>query len=692
MNNLVTYARDGGIAVITIDNPPVNALGHATRLGICEALEQFAADHDAQAAVLICAGRTFCAGADISEFNAPPEDPWLPAVVQKIEDAPKRVVAAIHGTVLGGGLELALGCHFRCAVASAKFGFPEITLGLLPGASGTQRLPRLAGVEKALDLMISGKPMDAAQARQFHIIDETVEGDLRRGAIGYASRIVAERAPVRRISKMSVDRTAVPPDFFDRYRERIARQSRNQIAQEQIVRCVEAAVQLPYRQALKLEGRLFEKCKKSVQSRALRHLFFAEREAGKVPDLGREVATREIRKVAVIGAGTMGSGIAMCFLNAGWPVVLVESDRVGLDRGVAAIRKNFETAVQKGRMSRDEHESCMNRLIGSLDYADIGDADLVVEAVFEDMKVKKQVFAKLDALCRPGAILATNTSTLDVDEIAAVTSRPRDVIGLHFFAPANVMPLIEIVRGGKTATDVIATALALARRLRKIGTLVRVCFGFVANRMFIPYIREAQLMILEGAAPERIDQAMVEWGMAMGPNAVLDLSGLDVFHRFLGAWKDRPHDPSFCRMLTVLCERGRLGQKTGAGFYNYDGRNAVPDPEVAAVAAREAAALGIRPRRITDREIVRRLTVSLALEGARVLDEGIALRSGDIDVIFANGFGFPRYRGGPMFYAGSVGLARIEAAAARYRKRYGDRYWTPPESLARHTLRPLTKS
>lgn len=683
MATAVAYALEGNIAVITIDNPPVNALGHATRQGVWDALDRFAADGAAEAAVLICAGRTFCAGADISEFDAPPEDPWLPAIVQKIEDAPKIVIAAIHGTALGGGLELALGCHYRCAAPSAKLGLPEVTLGLLPGASGTQRLPRLAGVEKALDMMISGKPISAADARQCGIVDEMLDGDLRAGAIGYARRLIDKHAPVRRVSGMNVDQASATPEFFARYRSDLARRMRGQLAPEYIVQCVVAAVNLPYRQALRLERRLFDKCKRSIQSQALRHLFFAEREAGKIPGLGKDTPVREIGKVAVIGAGTMGSGIAMCFLNAGLPVVLVEAERAGLDRGLGAIRKNFEAAVQKGRMTPAQFEACLKLLTGSLDYADARDADLVIEAVFENMEIKKQVFRKLDEVCKSGAILASNTSTLDLDGIAGATRRPQDIIGLHFFAPANVMPLLEIVRGAQTRQDIIATALALAKRIKKIGVLIGNCFGFASNRMFVPYMREAQCMVLEGVPPERVDVVAREWGMAMGPNAVVDLSGIDVFYKFLKEWQDRPDDPAFCRMTTVLHDKGRLGQKTGAGFYRYEGRNSSPDPEVMALARAEAAALGIKPRKIGDKEIIERLLYSMVNEGARILEEGIVLRPGDLDVIFANGFGFPRYRGGPMFYADTVGLERICRAMEKYLRRYGDRDWTPAPLLER---------
>ena len=681
MSDVVSYAREGNIAVITIDNPPVNAMGYSTRLGVWNAIDQFAADGAAQAAVLICAGRTFIAGADISEFDKPIQDPWLPALVQKLEDCPKLIVAAIHGTALGGGLETAMGCHYRCAVAAAKVGLPEVNLGLLPGASGTQRLPRLAGVQKALDMMISGKPVGAADAHQNGIVDTIIDGDLRAGAVAYAEKLIAEMAPIRRVSRLPVDGSQATLEFFAEFRKQMQRQARGFFAPEQIVKCVEAAVTLPYDQALKQERERFELCKASTHSAAQRHLFFAEREISKIPDIGKDVAARRVESVAVIGAGTMGGGIAMNFLNAGMPVILLEMDRNGLDRGLGVIRKNYEANVKKGRMTAEQLEQTLGLIRPTLDYGDVANADLVIEAVFENMAIKKEVFATLDAACKPGAILASNTSTLDLNEIATVTRRPEDVIGMHFFAPANVMQLLEIVRGARTARDAIATAMDLAKRIRKVGVLVGVCFGFVGNRVFFPYVREAQRMILEGVAPDHIDKVAWDWGMAMGPNAVVDLSGVDVFYKLFSEWKDRPDDPAFCRLTTVLNGLGRLGQKSGRGFYKYEGRDAVPDPEVIEIARQEAAALGIAARTIGDAEIEERLFYAMINEGARVLEEGIALRPGDVDVIFANGYGLPRYRGGPMFYADTLGLKRVYDGICKYRAQYGDRYWTPSPLL-----------
>ncbi|MFT5131613.1 MAG: 3-hydroxyacyl-CoA dehydrogenase [Gammaproteobacteria bacterium] len=681
MSDVVSYELVNNIAVITIDSPPVNAMGYAVRQGTWNAIEQFEADADAAVAVLICAGRTFIAGADISEFNSTPKDPWLPELVQKIEDCSKLVIAAIHGTALGGGLETAMGCHYRCAIASAKVGLPEVTLGLLPGASGTQRLPRLAGVQKALDMMISGRPISAQDAKDNGVIDELIEGDLREGAIAYAGRLLDAKAPLRQLSKTDVDATGFDDGFFADYRKQMQRQTRGFFAPEQIVQCVEAAVSLSYADALGRERALFDKCKASTHSEAQRHLFFAEREVAKISDVPKDTQKRDIKSVGVIGAGTMGGGIAMNFLNAGIPVTILEVSQEGLDRGLGVIRKNYEAMVKKGRMSEDALEQTMSLIKGTMDYADMSEADLVVEAVFENMSIKKEVFTKLDEVCKQGAILASNTSSLDLNEIAEITKRPEDVIGLHFFAPANVMTLLEIVRGAKTAKDVIATTMALAKTIKKIGVLVGVCFGFVGNRMFFPYVREAQLMLLEGVSAERIDQVAFDWGMAMGPNSVLDLSGLDVFNKLNSEWKDRPDDPAYYRVCNVLVELERYGQKTGRGMYVYEGRASKPDPEVAEIAAREAKILGIEPREISDEEIMERLMCAMINEGALVLEEGIAQRSSDIDVVFANGYGMPRYRGGPMIYADTVGLSNIYEAIAKYRERYGDLYWTPAPLL-----------
>ena len=683
----VSYEVTDGIAVITIDNPPVNAMSAAVRKGCWEALDRLAADDTARAAVLICAGRTFIAGADITEFDKPIVDPWLPDVVEKLEASDKLIVAAIHGTALGGGLETAMGCHYRCALPSARVGLPEVHLGLLPGATGTQRLPRLAGARKALDMMTSGRQVSAREALETGIIEKLIEGDLRAGAIAWARGLLDGGAPLKRVSQLGIhDAADMDDEFYADYEQQLAGKARGFFAPFRILECVRTAVNESYPDAFRTERRLFNECKESPHSRAQRHLFFAEREVAKIPDVPKTTPAREINSVAVIGAGTMGGGIAMNFINAGMPVTVLEVDQAGLARGLGVIRKNYSAAVDKGRMTQAQLEQAMGLITPTTDYGDIAGADLVIEAVFENMEVKKKVFATLDGVCKQGAILASNTSSLDLNGIAAATKRPQDVIGMHFFAPANVMRLLEIVRGEQTAADVIATAMAMAKKIRKVGVLVGVCFGFVGNRMFFPYIREAQMMMLEGIPPERVDQVAYDWGMAMGPHAVMDLSGLDVFYKLNAEWRDRPDDPVYCRMINVLAEMGRLGQKTGAGTYRYEGRKAVPDPEVMELARREAQALGVRQLEVSDEEIIERLLYSMVNEGARVLEEGIAIRPGDIDVIFVNGYGMPRYRGGPMKYADMAGLDNVLAAVEKYRARYGDRWWTPSpllEQLAR---------
>jgi len=682
MSNAVSYQRDGNVAVITIDNPPVNALALPVRVGLRDAYEKFLADVQAEAAVLLCAGRTFIAGADIAEFDKPPEEPWLPGLIDRIEQSPKLLIAALHGTALGGGLETALGCHYRCALASARLGLPEVNLGLLPGAGGTQRLTRLTGVAKALDMILSGKHIQAAEAKSVGIIDEIIDGDLRTGAIVYAKRLVEQRAPIRRICDLQVDKTGVGPDYFNDYRKRLEKESRGFYSPFQILKCIQAAVEQPFKQAIALERKLFDECKASPQSRAQRALFFAERDIAKIPDVPKETPLREIKQVAVIGAGTMGGGIAMVFVNAGIPVILVEMVQAALDRGLGIIRKNYEATVKKGRLTEAQMNERMALIKGVVDYAAIASADLVIEAVFEDMSVKKEVFGKFDSTCKPGTIMATNTSTLDVNAIAAVTRRPQDVIGLHFFAPANVMKLLEIVRGARTDKDVVATAMALGKKLNKTSVLVGVCFGFVGNRMFLPYLREAQLMMLEGVAPERIDKLAYDWGMAMGPNAVVDLTGVDVLFKVVDGWDYKPDDPTFFRVTKVLNGMGRHGQKSGAGIYKYaDGRTPQPDPEVAAIVAREAQALGVKQRDISDAEILERLFYAMINEGALILEEGIALRSSDIDVVWTSGYGMPRYRGGPMIYADMVGVKNVYGAILGFRERYGDMHWKPAPLL-----------
>jgi len=684
MGDAVTYSREDEIAFITVDNPPVNALSLPVRQGLQDCMRQFANDSAAQIAILICDGRTFIAGADITEFDKPRQDPWLPEVVEEMEACDKVIIAAIHGTALGGGLETAMGCHYRCAVKSARLGLPEVTLGLLPGATGTQRLPRLIGVKEALDVMVSGRPMSAEVAFERGAVDELIEGqDLRAGATAYAMKLLDQGTKPRRIRDIEINQEGLGSKFFKEYRRSAERRTRGFFAPEQIIKCVEAAVTMPYDEAVQRESELFKECMKSAHSAAQRHLFFAERAANKVADVPRETPLREIKRVAVIGGGTMGGGIAMNFANAGIPVVMKEVNQEALSRGLGIIRNNYEATVKKGRMSSAQFERCMDLISGVTDYSGISEADLVIEAVFENMALKKEIFGELDKKAKAGAILASNTSTLNIDEIAAATNRPQDVIGWHFFAPANVMTLLEIVRGDKTAKDVIATSMAMAKTIRKTAVLVRVCFGFVGNRMFFPYVREAQRMVLEGVPTQRIDKVAFEWGMAMGPNAVADLSGLDVLDKVNNEWADKPDDPAYCRVITKLVERGHFGQKTGVGMYQYEGRKSIPNPEVAELARTEAAVLEIPQIEVSDEEIIERLMFSMVNEGALILQEGIAARPSDIDVVYAHGYGMPRYRGGPMHYADAVGIEKVVSSISKYRDRYGDLYWTPAALLTK---------
>ena len=676
-----TLLRQGEIAVLTVDNPPVNALSHAVRSAIVTSLEEAAADDEIKALVLICEGRTFFAGADITEFGKPPKDPDLRHMQAVLERLPKLTVAAIHGTALGGGLETALCCNYRVAASTAKLGLPESNLGLIPGAGGTQRLPRVVGAEKALDMMISGKPIGAKEALERGLVDELVDAPLLEAALNFAQKLVARGAPLRRTSELEVD--AVDDGFFADYRSKMARRTRGFEAPERIVQAVEAALTQPFEDGMAAERRLFEECMASPQSSSMRHLFFAERAAAKVPGIGREVRPRTMEQVAVIGAGTMGAGIALACMNAGLPVTLLDNSDEGLARGRDTISKLLDAQVSKGRMPSDDMASRLALLETSQDYASLGNADMIIEAVFETMAIKEEVFGKLDAHCKPGAILATNTSTLDIDRIAASTGRPEDVIGLHFFSPANVMRLLEIVRGAATRDQVIVDSLALGKKIGKLGVVVGNCFGFVGNRMLYGYGRENQLLLLEGATPERIDAALQDWGMAMGPNAVGDLAGLDVGYKVRQERTDLPDDPRYYRVATLLAEMGRYGQKTGKGTYLYEpgSRRPIPDPEVQALIKAEAERLGVPQRDVSADEIIERCIYALVVEGAKILEEGIASRAGDIDAVWANGYGFPRYRGGPMFYADTVGLRTVYETVCRFSELYGEEYWAPPGLL-----------
>ncbi len=650
MTSPVNYTLTGNIGVVRIDNPPVNALSLAVRQGIVDALESAAAD-GVDAVLVICEGRTFCAGADISEFGKPPADPWLPAVVDALEAFGKPVVAALHGTALGGGFEIALGAHYRCAVASAKVGLPEVKLGLLPGAGGTQRTPRLAGVQASLELMTSGAPIPAAMALEYGLVDKIIDGDLYAGALAWTEEMVAQGVSPRRTSEQTI------PEFdagvFDAFRAGLAKKARGLLAPQAIVDCVEGATQLDLADGMKLEREKFSELMAGEQSDALRHIFFAERAAAKVDGLANDVALRSIENVGIVGGGTMGGGIAMSFANAGIPVTLVEINDEALGRGLDIIEKNYAGSVKRGKLSEDRAAANRSLISGSTDYADLADVDLVIEAVFENPDLKKEIFVKLDGVCKEGAILATNTSYQDVNAIAAATDRPQDVIGLHFFSPAHIMKLLEVVRGDETADDVLATCMKLAKRIRKVPVVSGVCYGFIGNRMLQPYGAQTHRLLLEGASPEQIDTAMESFGMAMGPLRVFDLAGLDVGYKAREALGDEQKgDPRNYRIMDLIVEAGRLGQKSGAGFYSYDeNRKPMPDPAVTAIIESAAAEFGIERRVIADDEIVDRLVGALVDEGRKILDEGIAQRSSDIDVVYVFGYGFPAWRGGPMHYA-----------------------------------------
>lgn len=685
MSSVVSYEIVNNIGVIKVDSPPVNALSHAVREGIVAAVQNAQKD-DTDALVLMCEGRTFIAGADITEFGKPPRAPSLPDMLEVLENSSKLLVAAIHGTALGGGFETALCCHYRCALPSAKVGLPEVKLGLLPGAGGTQRVPRIAGVKAALDMITKGDPIAAAKASDMGLIDEVLSGDdLKASAVAYAQDLVESGALLKRVRDINIDPASIEPGFFDGYRKAVAKRARGQIAQDRIVSCVEAAVNKPMDQGLAVERELFTELVTSPQSRAMRHAFFAEREAAKIKGLPKDTPVRDIRKVAIIGGGTMGGGIAMCFANVGIPVIMVEINDEALERGLGIIRKNYTITVQKGRMSEHDMDKRLALISGTTDYADLADVDLAIEAVFENPDIKKEVFAKLDAACKPGAILATNTSYQDVNLIAEATKRPQDVVGMHFFSPANVMKLLEVVRADKTADDVLATVMQIGKKIGKVCALSRVCYGFIGNRMLQGYGRQAHMLLLDGATPEQVDSAAEEFGMAMGPLAVGDLAGLDIGYKARQARTDVEHDPRTHCIATALVEMGRMGQKTGAGYYKYDSatRARQNDPEVEALIREKAKELGIEQRDISKQEIVDRLFFPLINEGALILEEGIAQRPGDIDVVYLYGYGFPVAKGGPMFYADEVGLKNVVARINEFARTLGEDYWKPAPLLAK---------
>ncbi len=666
LTETVRLDREGDIALVVIDNPPVNALSHHVRQGILDGVTQAAAS-DAKAIVVICEGRTFIAGADITEFGGAPKGPSLQAVQDAMENSPKPVVAAIHGTALGGGLEVALCAHFRVADAGARFGLPEVKLGLLPGAGGTQRLPRVTGVEKALAMMTTGDQIGTDEALECGLIDEIVT-DLRAGAVAFAAKVAEEGATLTRIRDRDDKLAAAKadPSVFADVRKKIARKTRGFLAPEYNIQCIEAAVNLPFEEGLAVEGRLFGELMRDNQSAAQRYYFFAERAANKVPGIGKDTPLVDVKRCGVLGAGTMGGGIAMNFANAGIPVTIVERDQESLDRGLAVVRKNYERSSTSTPESVDAR---MALITGSTSKADFAECDMVIEAVFEDMELKKSIFAELDQICKPGTIMASNTSALDVNEIASATSRPEDVIGLHFFSPANVMKLLEVVRGDKSSDTTVATSMAIAKKINKIAVLVGVCHGFVGNRMLFMRSIEANKIILEGATPAQVDRVLYDFGFPMGPFAMSDLAGLDI------GWKAETSTSSNVREL--LCESGRRGQKNGKGYYVYDPetRASTPDPEVEQMIRDFASGQGIEQREVSDQEVLERCLYPMVNEGAKILEEKIAIRGSDIDVVWVNGYGWPVYRGGPMFWADTVGLAEIADKIADYSERLGGDHW-----------------
>lgn len=677
----VSLQKQGRIGMLWINNPPVNALGHPVRQGIAEGIAIAGKDETIQAIIIICEGRTFCAGADIREFGKPPEAPHLPDVLNELDNCAKPVIAAIHGTAFGGGLETALSSHFRVAVPEAQLGLPEVKLGLLPGAGGTQRLPRLIGPEKALHMIATGDPINAEKALEDGLIDEIIKGNLAEGAAAFAEAVLRENRPLVRVRDMTekIQQGREKPEIFENFRKQLEKRARGFEAPQACIKAVEAAVHRPFEEGMAYERELFSQLMNGSQSAAQRYYFFAERQVARIPDVPKDTPTDEINKVGILGAGTMGGGITMNFVNAGIPVTLVEAGQELLDRGLGVIRKNYDISASKGKISSEDVNRRMGMITPSTEIKDLMDVDLVIEAVYENMTLKKEIFANLDTICKDGAILATNTSYLDINEIAAQTNRPEYVLGLHFFSPANVMRLLEIVRAEKTGTRVLATCMALAKRIKKIAVVVGVCHGFAGNRMFAQRKRECEKMILEGALPSQVDKVIHEFGFPMGPFALADLIGID-----LGWEKESSNSRT---LQEVLCENRRFGLKNGKGYYNYgqDSRTPHPAPEVEALIVDFSQKKGFTRREISEEEILQRAIYPIINEGARILEEKIAVRPSDLDVIWVNGYGWPVYRGGPMFYADLVGLDHILEVLKQFQDRHGDDFKPAPllEKLAR---------
>ncbi len=681
----------GVVALLRFENPPVNALSHALRAAIFDQLSALDSQNEISAIVFTGSGRCFCGGADIREFDQDVRhaEPLVPTLIDAVERLDKPVVAAIHGVALGGGCELALGCHYRVASKDARLGLPEIKLGLMPGAGGTQRLPRLVGLEAALNMILSGEPVNAERALELGLVDELAEGDLIGTAIAFAEARARSGEALRRSSNLEVPPPKDASALLETAKARFLRRARGLIAPAHCLESVANALNMPFAAGVARERELFIECRESEQSKAQRHLFFAEREAAKVPGVGRDTPVSKIERAAVVGCGTMGVGIAVCFADAGIPVVVRDSSRDALDEGLARIQGIYEAQVAKGRLTRSEKDVRLSRIVRAERLDAVADADIVIEAIVEDMDAKRGLFESLDALCKPDAILATNTSSLDVNVISAATKRPDRVIGTHFFSPANVMKLMENVRGDATSPATIASVMRLSKALGKVGVLVGVCDGFVGNRMYHNYTRQAAFLLEDGALPQQVDEVIYEFGFPMGPFAVGDLAGLDVSWRIRQRRAPtRPADERYSPVADRLCELGRFGQKTGAGWYRYESgsRKPQPDPQVEALIVARSEEMGLERRRIEAKEIVERCIYVLINEGARILEEGIASRPGDIDVIWRYGYGFPVHRGGPMFYADRIGINIVRDALQRYYQQHGDAALKPApmiEALAK---------
>ena len=674
INDVTTIEKDGNISIITLNSPPVNALSAPVREGLHKGITQARNDGETEAIVIICEGRTFIAGADISEFGQEPKGPSLFEVQEFIEDSNKPVIAAIHGTALGGGLEVALTCHYRIAVPSAKCGLPEVNLGLLPGAGGTQRLPRVVGVEKALQMVTSGQHIPAKQCLEMGLVDEIANEDgLREDSINFAKKIISENRPLVKISEMNdkVEAARGNENIFTDFRASIARRARGFLAPEYNIQCIEAAVNNSFDEGIKIERKLFMELVTGTQSAAQRYAFFAQRQVAKIPDIEPDTEIKPFSSIGVIGAGTMGGGISMNFANVGIPVTIIEQSQENLDKGLGIIRKNYENTANKGRITFEDVEKRTNLIKGSTDINDLSNCDLIIEAVFENMDLKKDIFKTLDNIAKKGAILATNTSALDINEIAAVTSRPEDVIGLHFFSPANVMRLLEIVRGEKTSKSVVATSMKMAKSIGKVAAVVGVCPGFVGNRILAQRQREANKLILEGAMPWEVDDALFDFGFPMGPFAMSDLAGLDI------GWDEDLSTGDTLR--DKLCEAGRLGQKTGKGFYIYDEkRNKSPDTEVEKLIIEFSEKHQIKRREISKEEILERCLYPMINEGFKILEEGMAIRASDIDIVWINGYGWPMYEGGPMFYGQLIGYDKVLKWHKEMEEKFGSDFSPSP--------------